>query len=242
MTRPVASTRTGNVIRVRFEDGREAELGCHAAMIGNPVKRQIEEWSRWYTTERPRPSWRLRDAGEHEADLQELLAAMSEEDRFLSIEPGWYGLVVQCWRQLRYIDPTCLVGEVKEKWSELRISAGDQHGQPVARLGGPIGWARKQSIRTCEWCAGPVPAAHLDDGQRRLCGPCRTFAGVWERAREERIRISALSMRELNPQMEALLSEGWIMTRMDKPLAEGAGVEVAAWFERQSRRNACDDR
>ncbi|MEC4612865.1 hypothetical protein ACFWXB_13955 [Tsukamurella tyrosinosolvens] len=181
MIRPVESTRTGNTITVTFEDGVAAELPCPAALIGNPVARQIEEWGRWYSAERPRPPWRLRDAGEHEADLLEMLAAMPAGDRYLSIEPGWYAPTVQCWRQLRYIDPTCIVTEVKEKWSELRISACDQDGQLVARFGGPIGWATKQSIRTCEWCGGTIPTDAARPGRpSRLCGPCREFAEAWD--------------------------------------------------------------
>lgn len=238
MIRPVESTRTGSVIRVQFEDRRTAELTCPAALIGNPIAREIEGWA-VYRRQQP---WRLLDAGEHEADLQEMLTAMPAEDRFLSIEPGWYALTVQCWRQLRQIDPTCVVGEVKTKDSELRIAAYDVHRQPVARFGGPIGWARKQSIRTCEWCAGPVPAVHLEGGQRRLCGPCREFEEMWELAREGRIRISAPTRYELNPRMQKLLDSGWVMTRMDKPMAEGPGAEVVAWFERGSRKDTRDDR
>ncbi|KXP08796.1 hypothetical protein AXK60_09020 [Tsukamurella pseudospumae] len=169
------STRTGNLFIVLFEDGRVAELPCPAALIGDPIAREIEDWGRWHATERPRPPWRLLDAGEHEADLREMLAAMPAEDRFLSIEPGWYGLAVQCWRQLRRIDPNVLVAEVKSKDGELRIAAYDQDRQVVARFGGPIGWARKQSLRTCEWCAEPVPAVYLDS-QRRLCPSCGEFA------------------------------------------------------------------
>lgn len=232
MTRPVKSTRAGNVIRVEFEDGRVAELPCHAAMIGNPIAREISGWA-VYRRQEP---WRLLDGGEHEADLQEMLAAMPDEDRFLDIEPGWHALTVQCWRQLRQIDPTCIVTEVKEKWAELRISACDKDGQPVARFGGPIGWARKQSLRTCEWCGGSIPTDAARPGRpSRLCGPCREFAEAWERAREGRIRISAPTMRELNPRMRELLDSGWVMMRMDKPIAEGPGLEVSAWFERQSR-------
>lgn len=183
MTRPVKSTRTGNIITVRFEDGIVAELACPAAMIGNPIAREIEKWRRWRTTERPRPPWRLLDAGEHEAELRELLAAMPEADRFLSIEPGWYALAARCWRQLKQIDPECVVGDVKEKWAELRISACDKDGKPVARFSGPIGWARKQSIRTCEWCGGPVATDAARPGRpSRLCGPCRAFAEAWDLA------------------------------------------------------------
>lgn len=49
----------------------------------------------------------------------------------------------------------------------------------------------------------------------------------------ERITISAATMHELNPQVKKLLSEGWRMVRMDKPLAEGFSDDVVAWFERR---------
>lgn len=239
MTRPVESTRTGNVIRVEFEDGRVAELPCHAALIGNPIAREISGWAAY----RRQEPWRLLDAGEHEAELRELLAAMPEADRLLSIEPGWYGLAAQCWRQLKKIDPACIVTEVKEKFGDLRIAAYDRDRQVVARFGGPIGWACKQSIRTCEWCAGSIPTDAARPGRpSRLCGPCREFAEAWARAREGRIRISAPTMRELNPRMQKLLDSGWVMTRMDKPMSEGDGTDVTAWFERQSRRPGRDDR
>lgn len=181
---PVESTRTGNIITVTFEDGIVAELPCPAALIGNPIARQIEQWDRWYTTECVFPPWRLLDGGEYEADLLEMLEAMPEADRYLSIEPGWYALTAQCWRQLKQIDPTCIVTEVKEKWAELRISAYDKDRQVVARFGGPIGWATKQSLRTCEWCARSIPTDAARPGRpSRLCGPCREFAEAWERAR-----------------------------------------------------------
>lgn len=50
-----------------------------------------------------------------------------------------------------------------------------------------------------------------------------------------RIQISAPSMYELNPRMRALLDSGWRMTRMDKPVMEGGGQDVVAWFERKER-------
>lgn len=48
----------------------------------------------------------------------------------------------------------------------------------------------------------------------------------------ERIQISAATMAELRPQMQELLAAGWRMVRMDKPIAEGFGDDVVAWFER----------
>ncbi|SLH42134.1 Uncharacterised protein [Mycobacteroides abscessus subsp. massiliense] len=48
----------------------------------------------------------------------------------------------------------------------------------------------------------------------------------------ERVRISAPTMYELKPRIVALLADGWRMTRMDKPVMEGNGVDVVAWFER----------
>ncbi|SKE69264.1 Uncharacterised protein [Mycobacteroides abscessus subsp. massiliense] len=49
----------------------------------------------------------------------------------------------------------------------------------------------------------------------------------------ERIRISASRMVELRPRIVELLADGWRMVRMDKPVMEGNGVDVVAWFERR---------
>lgn len=51
----------------------------------------------------------------------------------------------------------------------------------------------------------------------------------------ERKTISAPTMVELRPQMLQLLADGWRMTRMDKPVTEGFGENVTAWFEREVR-------
>lgn len=53
-----------------------------------------------------------------------------------------------------------------------------------------------------------------------------------EEDRARRIQISAPTMAELRPQLVALLADGWRMVKMDKPVAEGSGDLVVAWFER----------
>jgi hypothetical protein len=184
MIHPVESTRPSpELIWVRFSDDSSAEIACPAALIGNPIARYIDGWN-VYRGERP---WRLLDAGEHDADLLELLAAMPEDDRYLSIEPGWYPLVAQAWRQFKQIDPDCVVAEVKEKFGELRVSTvlTDDRARST-RHGLAIGWARKQSLRACEWCAGAVETDAAQPGRpSRLCAPCRTFHEAWNAAWSE---------------------------------------------------------
>lgn len=61
----------------------------------------------------------------------------------------------------------------------------------------------------------------------------RWFAAVAGVTSErERVRISAPRMVDLRPRIAQLLSGGWRMVRMDKPVAEGCGQDVNAWFER----------
>lgn len=48
----------------------------------------------------------------------------------------------------------------------------------------------------------------------------------------ELVRITAATMYELRPQMLQLLAAGWRMAEMTKPIAEGFGDPVVAWFER----------
>lgn len=56
---------------------------------------------------------------------------------------------------------------------------------------------------------------------------------LWTGTEPERIRISASRMVELKPRIAALLADGWTMTRMDKPVAEGCDQDVVVWFERR---------
>lgn len=56
----------------------------------------------------------------------------------------------------------------------------------------------------------------------------------------ERITISAAAMHELRPRMQELLAAGWTLVRMDKPLAEGHGDPVVAWFERAGDESGTD--
>ncbi len=73
---------------------------------------------------------------------------------------------------------------------------------------------------------GPSPARRLDLGAGAGAVP---VTGT----EPERIRISAPTMYELKPRIVALLADGWRMTRMDKPVAEGCGQDVVVWFERR---------
>ncbi|WP_249670209.1 hypothetical protein [Gordonia amarae] len=71
---------------------------------------------------------------------------------------------------------------------------------------------------------GPSPARRLDLGAGAV-----PVTGT----EPERIRISASRMVELKPRIAALLADGWTMTRMDKPVAEGCGQDVVVLFERR---------
>ncbi|NOR99662.1 hypothetical protein [Mycobacteroides abscessus] len=55
-------------------------------------------------------------------------------------------------------------------------------------------------------------------------------------AEPERVSISAPSVYELRPRMRELLADGWRMVRMDKPVMEGNGDLVVAWFERPRKQ------
>ncbi|GAA0997306.1 hypothetical protein GCM10009551_064680 [Nocardiopsis tropica] len=67
---------------------------------------------------------------------------------------------------------------VEEKFGELRIAVATEDPALRARHGLAIGWARKQSRRTCQLCGGY--ASPNDDGLRpgrptRLCPDCKAF-------------------------------------------------------------------
>lgn len=124
---------------------------------------------------RERP-WRILDAGEFAAELQEMVDRMPAG--LENVEPGWYPLLVRCWRQLKANEPDVVPVEVKEKFGELRIAVATKDPALRARHGLAIGWARKQSRRTCQLCGGR--ASLKDDGLRpgrptRLCPACSAF-------------------------------------------------------------------
>lgn len=173
---PVESSRTGNVITVRYGNGASVEVECPPKLIGDPIGRFIDWGAVWMQRER---RWRLLDAGEFAGELQEMVGRMPAGKRYLEdVEPGWYPIVVRCWRQMKVYEPDVVAVEVKEKLGELRIAVATEDPALRALHGLAIGWARKQSRRTCQLCSGC--ASPNDDGLRpgrptRLCPSCRAF-------------------------------------------------------------------
>ncbi|WP_306461755.1 MULTISPECIES: hypothetical protein [unclassified Rhodococcus (in: high G+C Gram-positive bacteria)] len=77
--------------------------------------------------------------------------------------------------------------------------------------------------------------AQLDVVARILAEPMSIMVDGQDASEPERVRISAPTMHELKPRMVELLFDGWRMTRMDKPVMEGNGIDVVVWFEREAR-------
>lgn len=184
MIAPIESTRSGNAITVRFEDGTVAELPCPPALIGNPIARLLVDIERWRT--RPTRPWQLLDCPpEHAADLRELLASMPEGEQYLSIEPGWYGLVAEAWREAKAVNAGVRCVEVKEKRGELRVYLRDENLGLSGQFGAVQQRALVASERTCEWCAGETGAEPGYGHPSRLCVDCRDFSARWDAAWRE---------------------------------------------------------
>lgn len=177
--RPIESTRsTAGVIQVRFSDCSTAELSCPAAVIGNPIVREIADLEL--------VPWRIRDAGDMEPELQRILDRMPATwQKRLDIEPGWYRLAIDTHHQLASIAPDYQPLSIRQRWCELRYRPW--HGDEDTRreLVTIAVAARERSRSICEWCSGATDPAETPASAGwllRLCGACGQLREEWEQA------------------------------------------------------------
>ncbi|MDO3110430.1 hypothetical protein [Mycobacteroides abscessus] len=177
--RPIESTRPSpGVIQVRFSDGSTSEIACPAAVIGNPIAREIAVFDC--------TPWRLRDAGELEPELQQIVDRIPATwPGRLDVEPGWYQLVLDTHRQLSAIASDYAPRSIRQRWCELRYRPWHDDEAVRQELVTVAVTARARSKRVCEWCSGATDPAETPNGAgwlRRLCEPCAAFREAWEAA------------------------------------------------------------
>jgi hypothetical protein len=189
--RPVEASRPSpELIHVRFSDGTVAELACPAAVIGNPIAREIVVLD--YLVARSagdmRPPWQAPDAGEYAAELEQITQRMPEGyRRAIDVEPGWYPLVVETHRHLLRAAADYVPLQVEQSKAELRYRVW--HDDPAVRLDlfAVTTAAEKRSVSICEWCGGDaLPEPHRSGSgsgwAMRLCGDCAEFRDRWNAA------------------------------------------------------------
>ena len=87
------------------------------------------------------------------ADLQPTLDKIPDAwGKYVSVEPGWYPIVIQLDQQLSAIDPSYEIHQVKEKFGGLRYYCS-LDTDPSAE--GYIKEAEDKAACTCDRCGAP---------------------------------------------------------------------------------------
>jgi hypothetical protein len=100
------------------------------------------------------------DAGEHAAAMVTLLRRIPDGwGRWLSVDNGWYPLVIATDAQLARLDPNYVVHQIKEKFGTLRYycrpSSDDASGELLDAMDAITDDAERASALTCERCGEP---------------------------------------------------------------------------------------
>lgn len=100
------------------------------------------------------------DAGEHAAAIGAILRRISDgHGRYLSVDAGWYPLVIATDRQLTRLDAHYRVLQIKEKFGTLRyyswLSIDDAGSDLFDDMYAITDDAERASARICERCGAP---------------------------------------------------------------------------------------
>lgn len=100
------------------------------------------------------------DAGEHAAAIEAILRRIPDGwGRWLSVDAGWYPLVIATDKQLARLDPHYRVHQVKEKFGTLRyycwLSIDDADSELIDAMYAITDDAERASASICERCGQP---------------------------------------------------------------------------------------
>lgn len=117
------------------------------------------------------------DAGTHAAAIETILRRIPDGwGRWLSVDAGWYPLVIATDHCLAEIDPHYVVHQIKEKFGTLRYycAAGSDDPNPalVDALDAIVEDAERASAITCERCGEPGILRRTRYWAKTLCTPC----------------------------------------------------------------------
>jgi len=125
------------------------------------------------------------DAGEYADDLAEILDRIPDGwGRFISCKKGWYRILADTNRALRYLDPDYEVNQVKEKFGTLRYYF-EPSGRVLESSDREIVWNimnavadhyESRSAQTCEYC-GAFGTSRRGRWIKTLCAPCALQQG-----------------------------------------------------------------
>ena len=122
------------------------------------------------------------DAGPHAAALETILRRIPDGwGRWISIDAGWYPLVVATDRRLAELDPDYVVQQIKEKFGTLRYycatSAEDPAPEMLDAFDAITDDAERASALTCERCGETGVLQRTRDWVKTLCSACGDILG-----------------------------------------------------------------
>lgn len=149
----------------------------------------------------------------------------------MSVGKGWADLVLGLRRELAALGVTKVA--VYEKYGTLRASYTPP-SHSVAAAEEIESRYERASETVCEVCGEP---GQLRADRRWTKTLCDEHAGIdtvppHVVPEPERVILRAPHAIQIRQQMLDLLADGYVMVRMVKPVMEGNGQDVVAWFER----------
>jgi hypothetical protein len=117
------------------------------------------------------------DAGEHAAAIETILRRIPDNwGRWISVDAGWYPLVIATDAQLAALDPNYRVHQIKEKFGTLRYyywpSSDNASPELLDALDAITDDAERTSAMTCERCGEPGVLQRTRYWAKTLCHSC----------------------------------------------------------------------
>ncbi|OPX11786.1 hypothetical protein [Mycobacterium sp. AT1] len=117
------------------------------------------------------------DAGEHAAAIESILRRIPDNwGRWVSLDAGWYPLVIATDARLAALDPTYRVHQIKEKFGTLRYyywpGSGDASPELLDAMDAITDDAQRTSAMTCERCGEPGVLQRTRYWAKTLCHAC----------------------------------------------------------------------
>jgi hypothetical protein len=117
------------------------------------------------------------DAGPHAAAIETILRRIPDGwGRWISVDAGWYPLVIATDQRLAHLDPDYVVQQIKEKFGTLRYYCAPSSGDPSLELLDALDAitddAERASAITCERCGKPGVLQRTRYWAKTLCHPC----------------------------------------------------------------------
>jgi hypothetical protein len=122
------------------------------------------------------------DAGPHAAAIETILLRIPDGwGRWISVDAGWYPLVIATDQRLAKVDPGYVVQQIKEKFGTLRYYCTPGGGDPAPELLDAFDAitddAERASAITCERCGEPGVLQRTRYWAKTLCHTCADRLG-----------------------------------------------------------------